>query len=83
MLDNTAINYIYNDIKLFHDFRSSTALNRLESGTQSLEIQGYKTAYISIQTLNSPQKFRFNNIAYILEYITNLVCFRRFNQIGI
>ena len=83
VLNNATTDHVYNDIKLLHDFRPSTAPNRLESGTQSLEIQGYGTAYISVQTPCGPGKFRLNDVAYIPGYITNLVCFRRLNRGGI
>lgn len=38
LLNNAATNYIYNNIKLLHDFRPSITPDKLESGTQSLNI---------------------------------------------
>lgn len=83
VLDNAATDHVCNNIELLHDFRPSTAPNRLESGTQSLDIHGYGTAYVTVQTLHGPYKLRLNDVAYIPGYITNLVCFRRFHQKGI
>ena len=83
MLDNVTIDHVCNNIKLLYDFHPSIASNRLESGIQSLEIYGYKIAYISIQTLHGLQKLRLNDVAYILRYITNLIYFRRLNRGGI
>jgi hypothetical protein len=83
VLDDAATDHVCNNIKLLHDFRPSITPNKLESGTQSLDIHGYGIAYITVQTLNGPHKLRLNDVAYIPGYVTNLVCFRRFHQKGI
>jgi hypothetical protein len=83
VLDNAATDHICNDLSRLEDFRPSTVTNKLEAGTQTLDIQGYGTAYITVQTLLGPYKLRLNDVAYIPGYTTNIVCFRRFHQRGI
>jgi len=80
VLDCAATDHIYNDLSRLEEYRPSAAPNRLEVGTQALDIQGYGTAYVTIQTLHGPAKLRLNNVAYIPGFLANLVCFRRFQD---
>ena len=75
ILENGSNSHVCNSIMLsrFTETHASDPKDRLIAGTQTLLIECYGTIQVTVQTPTGPQQLPLANVAYVSNFMTNLV----------